>query len=58
MMQNERNYLLFLLSKQEYAYAELKYKLKARGHLCDDEINVSSPNSRELAYFQSQTTMS
>jgi len=38
-MQNERNYLLFLLSKQEYAYAELKYKLKSRGHLCDDEID-------------------
>lgn len=38
-MQNERKYLLFLLSKQEYAYAELKYKLKARGHLSDSQID-------------------
>lgn len=38
-MQNERDYLFFLLSKQEYSHAELKYKLKARRNLSNNEID-------------------
>ncbi|MBK2124688.1 regulatory protein RecX [Fangia hongkongensis] len=40
MLQAERNYLFFLLSKKEYSRFELKSKLKARNKLSHDEIEA------------------